>query len=186
MSMRSSTSPASCCTTGTAWTTRLPEGRASAALPLTWEEWKRDADSIRAVAGALRRDVPERELKAHLAAARAGPDAIGENAAKIGDRIAQDEEARAAAERQAAGRVRAVQEAERQRLEEERKQDLSEGGGISVLSAPCDNEIRNPRGSLRLQSSPGRETGMAGYSCLRPPGKGQPAGTMPAGATIDN
>ena len=109
-----------------------PEGRAQAALPLTWEEWKHDADALLANARSLRRDIPERELKAHLAAARAGPDAIGENAAKIGDRIAQDEEARAAAERQAAGRVRAVQEAERQRLEEERKQDLSEGGGISV------------------------------------------------------
>ena len=109
-----------------------PEGRAQAALPLTWEEWKRDADAILANAGSLRRDIPERELKAHLAAARAGPGAIEEAAGNIADRIEQDEKARAAAERKRQATEQARIAAEQRRLEEERRRDRSEGGGISM------------------------------------------------------
>ena len=111
-----------------------PEYRAQAALPLTWEEWRQDADRTLRDAGALRRDIPERERAAHLAAAGAAPGTVEENAARITDRIERDERARAEAERrrQAAERARAVQEAEQQRLEEERRRDRSEGGGISM------------------------------------------------------
>ena len=111
-----------------------PEDRALAGLPLAWEDWKRDADALLADAEALRRDIPDRELAAHLAAASAEPDAIDDNAAKIENRIAADEEARAEAERRrlAEERVLAAQEAERLRLEEEREKEQSEGGGISM------------------------------------------------------
>ena len=111
-----------------------PEDRAQAGLPLAWEDWKRDADALLADAEALRRDIPEGEMVAHLAAASAEPGAIEENTAKIEDRIAADEEARAKAERRrlAEERALAAQEAERLRLEEERKQEQSEGGGMSM------------------------------------------------------
>lgn len=111
------------------------ERRALGVLPLTWEEWKRGADSIRAVAAAAGRDIPERELGAHLAAAGAGPDAIDGNTAKIEKRLREDKEARArAAERQrrAEEPALAAREAERLRLEEKREQDLSEGGGMKL------------------------------------------------------
>ena len=105
--------------------------RLGLASPLTWEKWKRDADALLALAEALGRNIPERELTAHLAAGGAGPGAIGENVAKIEDRIAQDEKARAAARRRQAGEQARIA-AEQQRLEEERRQDRSEGGGISM------------------------------------------------------
>ena len=98
-----------------------------------WEEWKRHADALLVFAKALGRDIPERELAAHLAAAGAEPDAIDDNAAKIEDRIAADEKARAEAERRRLVQERALAlEAERLRLEEEREQERSEGGGISM------------------------------------------------------
>ena len=108
-----------------------PEFRAPMGLPLTPEAWKRDADAVLAEADALRRDIPEVELKAHLDAADARPDAIDEYAARIGKRLREDEEARAA-ERQRLADEQALAEAERLRLEEERKQERSEGGGISM------------------------------------------------------
>ena len=112
-----------------------PENRAQAALPLTWEEWRQDADRTLRDAGALRRDIPERERAAHLAAAGAAPGTVEENAARITDRIERDERAREiAAERQrrAEEQALAAREAERLRLEEERRQDRSEGGGIGL------------------------------------------------------
>ena len=109
-----------------------PEDRAQAALPLTWEEWKRDADVLLADAEALRRRLPQREFTAHLVATGAGPDAIGEAARKIEDRIAADEEARAAAERERKAAEQAQIAAERQRLEQERRQERNEGGGLSM------------------------------------------------------
>ena len=109
-----------------------PEDRAQAALPLTWEEWKRDADALLADAEALRRRLPQWEFAAHLVAAGAGPDAIGEAARKIADRIAADEEARAAAERERKAEEQARIDAEQQRLEEERRQERNQGGGISM------------------------------------------------------
>ena len=57
---------------------------------------------------------PKRERGVHLSAAGAGPGAMGENAARIENRIRQDEEAAA------------------ERKHEEREQDLSEGGEISM------------------------------------------------------
>ena len=109
-----------------------PEDRAQAALPLTWEEWRQDADRMLKDADTLRRDIPERELAAHLAASGAGPGAIEEAAGKIANRIAADEEARTAAERQRQAEEQARIAAEQQRLEEERKQERNEGGGISL------------------------------------------------------
>ena len=110
-----------------------PEVRAMAGLPLTPEAWKRDADAVLAEADALGRDIPERELKAHLAAAGAGPDAIDENTAKIEKRLREDEEARAAErQRLAEEQALAAPEAERLKPEEERKQDRSEGGGMKL------------------------------------------------------
>ena len=112
-----------------------PENRAQADLPLTWEKWRQDADRTLKDAETLGRDIPERELTAHLAAAGAGPDAIDENTAKIEKRLREDEEARArAAERQrlAEEQALAAREAERLRREEERRQDLSEGGGMKL------------------------------------------------------
>ena len=97
----------------------------------TPEAWKQDADAALAEADALGRAIPEEELRAHLAAAGAGPDAIGEYAAEIAKRLREDEEARAA-ERQRLVEERALAEAERLRLEEEREQEQSEGGGISM------------------------------------------------------
>ena len=67
-------------------------------LPSTWDEWRRDAGAILENARSLQRDIPERELAAHLAAAGAGPGAIAEAAGHIEDRIGQNEQARAAAE----------------------------------------------------------------------------------------
>ena len=101
-------------------------------LPYAWEEWRRDAGAILENARSLQRDIPERELKAHLAAAGAGPGAIGEAAGHIGDRIARDEQARDAAgrERQAGEQARTA--AERQTLREERRQERSESRGMKL------------------------------------------------------
>ena len=109
-----------------------PEDRAEAALPLIWEEWRQDADRMLKDAEAFGRDIPVRELAAHLAAGGAGPGAIDDAAGKIADRIEQDEQARAAAERKQEAEERARLAAEQQRLEEERRQERNEGGGISV------------------------------------------------------
>ncbi len=106
------------------------EVRAMAGLPLTPEAWKQDADAVLAEANALGRDIPAGELKAHLAAAGAGPDAIDENAAKIAERLREDEEARAAERQRQAEQQAQAREAERLKLEEEREQ--SEGGGMSM------------------------------------------------------
>ncbi len=107
-----------------------PEFRAPMGLPLTPAAWKQDADAVLAEADALGRDIPEGELKAHLDAADARPDAIDESIAKIAKRLREDEEA--AAERQRLAEEQALAEAERLRLEEKRKQEQSEGGGISM------------------------------------------------------
>ncbi len=107
-----------------------PEFRAPLGLPLTPEAWKQDADAVLAEADALGREIPEGELKAHLDAAAAWPDAIDEYAAKIAKRMREDEEA--AAERQRLADEQALAEAERLRLEEERKQERSEGGGMKL------------------------------------------------------
>ena len=108
-----------------------PEFRAPMGLPLTPAAWKQDADDVLAEADALGRDIPEGELKAHLDAADARPDAIDEYAAEIAKRLREDEEARArAAERQRLAEEQALAEAERLRLEEE--QERSEGGGMSM------------------------------------------------------
>ena len=109
-----------------------PKHRTRAALPLTWEDWKRDADALLAHAEALGRDIPELELAAHLAAAGTEPGAIQENVAKITGRIEQDEQARAAADRTRKAAEQARIAAEQQRLEEKRKQDRSEGGGMKL------------------------------------------------------
>ena len=93
-----------------------------------WEGWRRDAGSLLDEAKGLQEAIPKPDLTAHLGAAGAGPNAIEENAAKLGNRIRDDVEAQAfAAERErqariAAEHLRATQEAERQRLEEERSQ----------------------------------------------------------------
>ncbi len=117
----------------TAWMACLFQGPGDGGPPLTRVAWKRDADAVLAEANALGRDLPQRELKAHLAAAGAGPGAIDESAARIEKRTREDEEARTrAAERQrlAEEPALAAQEAERPKLEQE--QDLSGGGGISL------------------------------------------------------
>ena len=99
---------------------------------LTWEEWKRHADTLLVFAKALVRDIPERELAAHLAAAGAEPDAIDDNTAKIETLLREDERARERAAGRLADEQALALEAERLRLEEERKQERSEGGGISM------------------------------------------------------
>ena len=109
-----------------------PEDRAQAGLPLTWEEWRQNAAALLADAEAIAQDIPERELVAHLAADGAGPDAIDELTAKIAGRIEQDKQARADAERERKAGEQARVAAEQQRLGEERKQDLSEGRGLSA------------------------------------------------------
>ncbi len=108
------------------------EVRAMAGLPLTPEAWKQDADAVLAEANALGRDIPAGELKAHLAAAGVGPDAIDENAAKIAKRLREDEDARAAGRQRQAEQLAQAREAERLKLEEEREQEQSEGGGMSM------------------------------------------------------
>ena len=111
------------------------EELAQAGLALTWEEWKQDANALFADAKALGRDISERKLLAHLAAVRARSDAIDENTAKIVNRVRKDERAQEfAAERRrpAEEQALAIREAERLRLEEEGKQDQSEGSGISM------------------------------------------------------
>ena len=98
-------------------------------------DWRQDADEVLEDAWAFRWVIPERKLVAHLSATGAGPGAVEETAAKIGNRIREDEQARAlAAERAriAAEHLRAAQEAERLRLEEERRQERSQGGGMSM------------------------------------------------------
>ena len=103
-----------------------------------WDVWRRDAGAVLDEAGALREAIPKPDLTAHLGAAGAGADAIGENAAKIGNRIREDEQERALAAEQAhrariAARHRqAVEEAERLRLEEERGPERNQGGGMSM------------------------------------------------------
>lgn len=63
---------------------------------------------------------------------RAGPDAIDENTAKITIRVREDGEARASErQRLPEAQTLATREAERLRLEEERKEQ-SEGGRISM------------------------------------------------------
>ena len=103
--------------------------------PPNWPDWRQDADGVLEDARALRRVIPERELVAHLSATGAGPGAVEETAAKIEDRIREHEQARALAAEQAriaAEHLRAAQEAERLRLEEERRQERNEGGGLSM------------------------------------------------------
>ncbi|MYE60401.1 MAG: relaxase domain-containing protein [Alphaproteobacteria bacterium] len=99
---------------------------------LTAQEWTRSAGPVPALAKALVRDIPERELNAHLAAAGAEPGAIGENAAKIESLLREDERARERAAGRLADERALALEAERLRLEEERRQERSQGGGISM------------------------------------------------------
>ena len=107
----------------TARTGWLPAEQQSA-----WEGWRRDAGSLLDEAKGLQEAIPKPDLTAHLRTAGGKPNAIEENAAKLGNRIREDMQAQAFAaeqERQAriaAEHLRATQEAERQRLEEERSQ----------------------------------------------------------------
>ena len=64
-----------------------------------WPDWRREAGQVLDEAAALRKDIPEHELAAHLGAAGVGQDAVSEREEKIRNRIARDEERRAAAER---------------------------------------------------------------------------------------
>ena len=64
-----------------------------------WPGWRRKAGQVLDEAAGLRKDIPKHELAAHLGAAGVGPDAVGEREEKIRNRIARDEERRAAAER---------------------------------------------------------------------------------------
>ena len=89
-------------------------------------------DTLLVFAKALVRDIPERELAAHLAAAGAQPDAIDDNAAKIENRVREDERARERAAGRLADERALALEAERLKLEEERSQERNEGGGISM------------------------------------------------------
>ena len=52
--------------------------------------------------------------------------------------------------------------------------------GAHRVGVEASHATRNtpPQGPLRLQPSPGREAGMAGYPCLKPLGQGQPAGSV--------
>ena len=64
-----------------------------------WPDWRRNAEQVLDEAAALRKDIPKHELAAHLGAAGVGQDAVSEREEKIRNRIARDEERRAAAER---------------------------------------------------------------------------------------
>ncbi len=64
-----------------------------------WPDWRRKGGQVLDEAAALRKDIPKHELAAHLGAAGVGPDAVSEREEKIRNRIARDEERRAAAER---------------------------------------------------------------------------------------
>ena len=64
-----------------------------------WPDWRRKAGQVLDEAAALRKDIPKHELAAHLGAAGVGQDAVSGREEKIRNRIARDEERRAAAER---------------------------------------------------------------------------------------
>ena len=64
-----------------------------------WPDWRRKAGQVLDEAAVLRKDIPKHEFAAHLGAAGVGPDAVSEWEEKIRNRIARDEERRAAAER---------------------------------------------------------------------------------------
>ena len=64
-----------------------------------WPDWRRKAGQVLDEAAALRKDIPEHELAAHLGAAGVGQDAVSGREEKIRNRIARDVERRTAAER---------------------------------------------------------------------------------------
>ena len=95
-----------------------------------WDGWCEDAEKVRDKADALR-DIPGRELAAHLGAVGASQDAVDKAEQGIAERIARDKAARAAAaeaERQArelarlaAEQARAVQKEADERRERDRQ-----------------------------------------------------------------
>ena len=81
--------------------------------------WEKKAASVAAEGGAIRAEVPPRQLSAHLAAFGAGPDRVAEEEKKIRERIERDRQAREAAEAAA----RAAREA---RMAEESRRIMDE------------------------------------------------------------
>ena len=79
------------------------------------EAWEKKALAVAAEGGAIRAEVPPRQLSAHLAFFGAGPDRVAEEEKKIRERIERDKQAREAA----AAAARAAEEA--RRAEESRR-----------------------------------------------------------------
>ena len=91
-----------------------------------WDGGRQDAQQVLDEAKALRDDIPQRELAAHLGAAGAGPDEIEETEREIRERIAEQERARAAAERE--------------RQEQERARIAAESARAAELARDAQNE----------------------------------------------
>ena len=82
-----------------------------------WHGWREMAISVVDKAETLVKEIPERELAAHLAAFGAGPNGIEEKEKKIREQIARDAQARAAAEEERRA-------AEQARDAEDRRRDI--------------------------------------------------------------
>ncbi len=80
-----------------------------------WDGWEKKARAVADEAGAIRAEVPPRQLNAHLASLGFGTDEIDERKKKIEERIERDRQAREAAEaaRRAAEEARVAEETRR-------------------------------------------------------------------------
>ena len=107
-----------------------------------WDGGREDAQQVLDEAKALRDDIPQRELAAHLGAAGAGPDEIEETEREIRERIAEQERARAAAERE--------------RQEQERARIAAESARAAELARDAQNEEDERR---ELEAGTRRERG---------------------------
>ena len=92
-----------------------------------WDGGRTEGQQVLDEAKALRDDIPQRELAAHLGAAGAGPDEIEETEREIRERIAEQERARAAA-------------AEAERQEQEGARIAGESARAAELARDALNE----------------------------------------------
>ena len=83
------------------------------------EAWEKKAASVAAEAGAIRAEVPPRQLTAHLAFFGAGPDSVAEEEKRIRQRIERDRQAREAAEAAARAAREARMAEESRRIRDE-------------------------------------------------------------------
>ena len=131
-----------------------------------WDGWREKAAGTAREAKELMDTIPQAELAAHLAVFGAGPDDIGEKEREVRERIARDEQARAAAEaerragerRRAAERAGVTEEArtafERVRAEREEADDRRDREAGKQRNTPAGRY--DPRESARAAREAGR------------------------------